>query len=291
MRDKALEILGAAFQQVSAESLRQMLDAAHITEYGAQHLLCREGDPGDTLYAILEGEVEIHKNTSKGPCLVDVLRAGTLFGELALLLDRPRTANIIVPQRVIVLEIDRASFERYLKCNLEIFTSLSYRVIERMLRQEEHLLARLSLLQPEGDQTPRVFISYSHRDQNFVCQLANDLKRNRIYSWMDQREIGVGSIWSEQVELALDACEIMVVVLSPESAESPNVADEWHYYLDAEKTIVPVLYRDCHIPFRLKRIQYVDFVRHSYEDGLASLIDVLLEKLGPPGCLSVDIED
>ena len=190
-----------------------------------------------------------------------------------------------IKRGIVARKTQEARLERVQNVNTE------QSVIERMLRQEEHLLARLSLLQPEGDQTPRVFISYSHRDQNFVCQLANDLKRNRIYSWMDQREIGVGSIWSEQVELALDACEIMVVVLSPESAESPNVADEWHYYLDAEKTIVPVLYRDCHIPFRLKRIQYVDFVRHSYEDGLASLIDVLLEKLGPPGCLSVDIED
>jgi len=39
---------------------------------------------------------------------------------------------------------------------------------------------------------PRVFISYSHADREFVAKLAGDLARNRIVVWWDEWEIKVG---------------------------------------------------------------------------------------------------
>jgi hypothetical protein len=66
----------------------------------------------------------------------------------------------------------------------------------------------------------------------------------------------------------------MLVILSPASVNSTNVLDEVSFALETQKTIMPVLYRDCEIPFRLRRVQYVDF-RSDYALALKGLLRTL----------------
>jgi hypothetical protein len=51
--------------------------------------------------------------------------------------------------------------------------------------------------------------------------------------------------------------------------------DEVSYALEAKKLVIPILYRECTIPFRLRRLQYIDF-RNDYQSGLSHLLKVLL---------------
>jgi hypothetical protein len=63
----------------------------------------------------------------------------------------------------------------------------------------------------------------------------------------------------------------LIVVLSPAAIASNNVLDEVSFALDEGKIVVPILLQDCTIPFRLRRLQYVDFTR-DYEPALAQLL-------------------
>jgi hypothetical protein len=53
--------------------------------------------------------------------------------------------------------------------------------------------------------------------------------------------------------------------------------DEVSFALEEGKTVIPILYRDCVIPFRLRRVQYID-LRHDYDHGLAELLKLLAEQ-------------
>ena len=92
--------------------------------------------------------------------------------------------------------------------------------------------------------------------------------------WLHQIDITAGDLWDVAVQRALLACPRMVVILSPVSVASPNVLDEISFALRKRKTIVPVLYRDCEMPFRLDRIQYLDF-RTDYSRGFKALLGIL----------------
>ena len=76
--------------------------------------------------------------------------------------------------------------------------------------------------------------------------------------WVDQLDIAPGQRWDRAVEDALAKCLELVVILSPAAVESTNVMDEVSLALEDGKTVVPVLHRQCKIPFRLRRLQYVD---------------------------------
>ncbi len=122
----------------------------------------------------------------------------------------------------------------------------------------------------------KAFVSYSRADAEFVLRLCKDLRAAGASIWLDQLDIHPGDEWDETIERGLSACGRMLVVLSPTSVSSENVLDESGYALSRKKPVIPVLYRDCEIPYRLSRIQYVDF-RTSYDERLKSLLSAIAE--------------
>lgn len=122
---------------------------------------------------------------------------------------------------------------------------------------------------------PAAFFSYSRDDSEFTLRLAEDLKSAGAVVWLDQRDVHPGERWDRAVEAALTSCERMLLILSPSSVNSVNVMDEVSFALEENKAIIPVLYRDCVIPFRLRRVQYIDF-RKDYDRGFNQLLMTLV---------------
>jgi TIR domain len=120
----------------------------------------------------------------------------------------------------------------------------------------------------------KIFFSYARADSEFVLKLAEDLRSNDVNLWLDQLDIPGGVPWDDAVEEALHASQCLLVILSPVSVTSNNVKDEISFGLEKRKDIVPVLYKDCTIPFRLRRLQYIDF-RVDYDDGFKRLVQTL----------------
>ena len=118
------------------------------------------------------------------------------------------------------------------------------------------------------------FFSYAREDSEFVLKLARELREVGVKLWLDQLDIFGGQRWDDAVEGALEACQGMITVLSPESSVSNNVMDEVAYALEKGKLVVPILLRSCDIPFRLRRVQHIDFTT-SYNTGFSQLLRAL----------------
>lgn len=121
---------------------------------------------------------------------------------------------------------------------------------------------------------PAAFFSYCREDSEFALRLAEDLKAAGASVWIDQVDIEPGTQWDLAVEDALNSCPRMLVILSPVSVRSSNVQDEVSFALSKQKKVIPVLYRECDVPFRLARLQHIDF-RSDYARGLKSLLKTL----------------
>jgi TonB family protein len=124
------------------------------------------------------------------------------------------------------------------------------------------------------EDVPIAFFSYCREDSEFALKLAADLKVAGAQVWIDQLDIEPGTPWDRAVEDALTNSPRMLVVLSPVSVNSDNVRDEVSFALSRQKRVIPVLYRDCEVPFRLARLQHIDF-RPDYERALAILVRAL----------------
>ncbi len=120
----------------------------------------------------------------------------------------------------------------------------------------------------------KVFFSYSRTDTDFAVKLALDLKKDGYDVWIDQEDIRAGSEWDMEIEKALTTCDCVVFIQSDKSAASPNVLDEVYYALEENKTVIPVIINESKAPFRIKRLQHIDFI-DNYETGLKCLKDNL----------------
>ncbi len=136
---------------------------------------------------------------------------------------------------------------------------------------------------------PIAFFSYSREDSEFALRLASDLRAAGSAVWIDQLDIGPGQLWDRAVQSALENCPSVLIILSPASVNSDNVMDEVSFALDQKKTLIPVLYRDCDIPFRIRRFQHIDF-RTEYERMLQELKKCLHIGMAPqaPTAASAD---
>ena len=89
------------FLSGASENLKHVLgrQAKPIT-LAAAEVLFEQGDPGDALFAITEGALEISVISLNGRKLsLDLMGPGAIFGEIALFDPGPRTATVTAPYR------------------------------------------------------------------------------------------------------------------------------------------------------------------------------------------------
>jgi TIR domain len=118
------------------------------------------------------------------------------------------------------------------------------------------------------------FISYSRADLTFALKLMGDLNKRRIDVWLDQADIRVGRAWEKSVAEAIESAQFFLVLLSPDSVISNNVADELSVALDRHKLVIPLLLKPCEKPLRINRLQHIDFGQ-DYAAGLDKLVRLL----------------
>lgn len=121
----------------------------------------------------------------------------------------------------------------------------------------------------------KIFFSYSRVDgADFSLRLAQDIKNAGFNVWIDQQDIRAGTEWDLEIEKALETCDCLLFIESEKSVVSNNVLDEVYYALDHQKMVIPIIYHDSKTPYRLQRLQHIDFSKN-YDEGLASLIGEL----------------
>ena len=86
-----------------AELFRKETDTLQLA---AGDFLFREGEKGETMYVLLEGEIDIFL----GDFVLETADPGALLGEMALIDDSPRTANAVAKSPARLAQIDRRRF-------------------------------------------------------------------------------------------------------------------------------------------------------------------------------------
>jgi hypothetical protein len=110
----------------------RLLAAARQLGVAAGEIVLREGDRGDEMYLILEGAVEISRETPRGRRVLTTLGAGQIFGEGAFLLNTPRSADVTALAESHLLACNGAEFESLSAFDAQIAIKL-LRNLSRML--------------------------------------------------------------------------------------------------------------------------------------------------------------
>jgi hypothetical protein len=121
--------------------LAQFLEAKALAS-GA--VLFSQGDFGDAMYVVKQGALEILKNDVFGPVRVAEVRPGSLVGEMALVEDKPRSANVRASEDCRLLVLSRGAYAELKKAHPQVATKFQDELLQLLsgrLRQTTEKLA------------------------------------------------------------------------------------------------------------------------------------------------------
>src|SRR6476620_11499738 len=103
--------LCTVFAPLSPQEVRDLLSAMKAKDYKANETIIREGESGDAFYLLRSGSARVIKE-SNGHKILNRLKAGDSFGELALLTGQPRAATVVTDEPSSVFLLEKNDFDR-----------------------------------------------------------------------------------------------------------------------------------------------------------------------------------
>jgi diguanylate cyclase (GGDEF)-like protein len=131
------------FRQLPAEDLDRISAATHRASFEAGEVIVEIGDPGRSLYVIVEGDVQVLYPGGSADFELARLSVGEFFGEMALLNDSQRSATVRAVGRVDALILDQDDFRSIVRQSPEV----ALRVMEAMsvrIRNADEQMSGLS---------------------------------------------------------------------------------------------------------------------------------------------------
>jgi CRP-like cAMP-binding protein/DNA-binding winged helix-turn-helix (wHTH) protein len=148
--------------------LHQLAASATVVRHPRHTRAFQKGDAGDTMMMVIRGRVKICTQSDEGKELVlNIIRHGGLFGEIALLDEGPRTADAVMLEETDLLVLERTRLLPVLASNPEVMLRLTTVLCQRLRQTNAHLedtvlreapsrLARGLLHHPEACDEPVV---------------------------------------------------------------------------------------------------------------------------------------
>jgi CRP/FNR family transcriptional regulator, cyclic AMP receptor protein len=106
-----------------------------VVEVGSGHSLFGEGEPGDTMFVVLDGAVEV----THGGRLIETIGPGGLIGELALIDTAPRSATAITATPSRLVAVDRQEFTFLVQEHPTFALQVMKVMAERLRRANERM--------------------------------------------------------------------------------------------------------------------------------------------------------
>jgi CRP-like cAMP-binding protein len=108
-------------------------------DFAAGTVLFEEGQPGDHMYVVTSGQVEIRRKVGETERLLAVLTPGDFFGEMAILNARPRSATAVTRVDSRLLVIEGRMFEAMLRARPEIALRIIKTLAMRLENANQHV--------------------------------------------------------------------------------------------------------------------------------------------------------
>jgi len=127
------------FANIDPAKLKLMAFASERMTYKPGQAVVRQGDPGDAAYVILEGTADVSVQTANGPLSVATLGRNDIVGDIALLLDVPRTATVTAESELVTLKLTKDLFFQL----VHDFPDMAIEVMRVLAHRLEHTTAQL----------------------------------------------------------------------------------------------------------------------------------------------------
>lgn len=114
-----------------------------------------------------------------------------------------------------------------------------------------------------------IFISYSRKDSKALAlRLRDDLQATGFSVWLDLSEISGGANWTQDIQNAIEHCDVAIMLLSPGERESHWCLSEQLHAIEKAKHIVPLMAVPIDVPMHLRPFNFLNFTDNAKYDEM-----------------------
>lgn len=126
--------------ELNDAQMAELLTLGRTIHFDAEQPVFLKGDPGDSLYAILKGQIAITTSSADGKrMLLNMLDSGDVLGEIGLIDGRERTASATAMRQSDLYRIDRGDFIPFLERHPPLCTRMMMVLCERLRWVSENI--------------------------------------------------------------------------------------------------------------------------------------------------------
>ena len=141
------------FAKIEPARLKLLAFTSEHVEFQPGESVCRQGEPGDSAYIVLDGTADVVVQSDRGPMTVAHIGRNDIVGEIAILCDVPRTATVLATTQLVALRVSKDGFfnlvTQFPQVGVEVMHELAARLHQTTTRLTE---ASLKLRELEHDE-------------------------------------------------------------------------------------------------------------------------------------------
>jgi len=199
------EIIPRAFPNITPDEVKELILRSQVNNYPAETVLCREDAIENTFYMILAGECEVSKFINKNENrLLKILTAGDFFGEMGLIHNAPRAATVKSITDVVVLELDKTSFDAVLKRSTSVSLAMVHEISNRLRENDEMAVEDLRLRARELAQAYQKLAQQEVARREFLTNIAHELRTPLMAASGYLQMLQSGMLEGPQLQGAID---------------------------------------------------------------------------------------
>ncbi|MDI6745067.1 MAG: MMPL family transporter [Thermodesulfovibrionales bacterium] len=146
LRDRLIK-QSILLQGLSKFQIRRLILMSHMRDARAGEQIICEGDAGDKMYLVVDGEMSVSKAVNGERKAIAKLEPGNVFGEIALVSSQPRTADVFAVTDAKLLSLDWKTLERLRRLSpfitSKLFLNISKILGNRLIETTDKMVCRL----------------------------------------------------------------------------------------------------------------------------------------------------
>lgn len=137
------------FERMDASKLKLLAISSDRVTFRPNAVMMKQGDDGDAAYVIINGKGQVLIDTPGGEIQVAEMGAGQIVGEIAILIDIPRTATVKTADGLTALKISKENFIRLLHGSPQVAVEIIRVLASRLENTNAQLREAVSAAQKD----------------------------------------------------------------------------------------------------------------------------------------------
>ena len=199
-------LLQQTFPDLELNDIEILLQASKPQYYPAGVDICQEGETGDSMFILADGEVNVIVHASdKEEIHIDIVGAGNYFGEMALLGETTRTATIRTRTACQTLQISHTEFLPIAHRNPKLLRSLLRQIIGHLRTNDQAVIRELNIKNLSLEKAYDDLAEQEELRTQFIATISHELRTplTAIKGFLGL--VNQGAMQGESLKVALDS--------------------------------------------------------------------------------------